>query len=57
MSRYLIKEEQPSEKARSYGIDYPMYVVWDTVAGKTVPFGRHRDRDRALTHIERLESR
>lgn len=57
MNRYEIREQSPSDVALSYGLDDVLFVVWDTVADKRVPFGNHRSRERALRHIERLRAR
>lgn len=55
--RYEIQERPPTELARKYGMDYAMFVVWDTELDKSVPFGRFRTRERAETHIARIEAR
>ncbi|KAF4408629.1 hypothetical protein [Streptomyces lycii] len=57
MGDYEIRAQEPSDLAKSYGMDYPMYVVWDVVNDKAVPFGRHRSPDRAASHVERLRNR
>lgn len=55
--RYEIRIEEPGEVAKSYGMDYPMHVVWDKELGKAIPFGRHRNPDRAQAHLLRQRAR
>lgn len=57
MSGYEIREQQPGPIALEYGLDYVLFVVWDTVNDKRVPFGNHRNRETAQAHIGRLEAR
>ncbi|MFE0447366.1 hypothetical protein [Streptomyces fungicidicus] len=56
MSNYEIRVQEPSDVAKSYGMDYPLFVVWDTVADKRVPFGNYRERAGAVARLVRLES-
>ncbi|MEU7243380.1 hypothetical protein [Streptomyces sparsogenes] len=57
MDDYEIRLQQPSDVAKSYGIDYPLYVVWDLRADKRVPFGNYRQHDQAVARILRLRAR
>lgn len=57
MSNYEIRVQEPSDVAKSYGMDYPLFVVWDTVTDKRVPFGNYRERARAVERVQRMESR
>ncbi|MFF4478716.1 hypothetical protein ACFY1A_17100 [Streptomyces sp. NPDC001520] len=57
MDDYEIRLQQPDDVAKSYGIDYPLYVVWDLLADKRVPFGNYRRHDQAVARILRLRAR
>lgn len=57
MSRYEIREQEPSEKLREFGFTDPVFVVWDTELDKRVPFGNYRDREHAQRRIDRVEAR
>jgi hypothetical protein len=52
--RYEIRAQEPSDVAESYGIDYPLYAIWDTKLNKQVLFGIYRSYDRAAAHIQRM---
>ncbi|MGW6754549.1 hypothetical protein [Streptomyces sp. NPDC055006] len=56
-SRYEIIVKPPDSVALRYGIDYPLYVVWDRVRNRRVPFGNYRNRDLAVKRIQRLEAK
>ena len=55
--RYVIVEQPPDEVALSFGLTEMLYVVWDTVNDRRVPFGNYGDRDRAEARITRLENK
>ncbi len=57
MRDYEIRVLEPSDTARYYGCDYPLYVVWDLQAGKRVPFSTYRRHDQAVTRIIRMRDR
>lgn len=52
--RYIVRERETTELARSYGQPETMHDVWDTVKDKRVPFGMYRSRARALARIVRI---
>ncbi|WP_326812133.1 hypothetical protein [Streptomyces scopuliridis] len=54
---YEIRFQPPGPVAKSYGIDYPLYVVWDLVNDKRVPFGNYRRHDQAVSRIIRMRDR
>jgi hypothetical protein len=54
---YEIRVSQPDAVALSYGCDYPLYVVWDLVNDKRVPFGNYRRHDQAVSRIIRMRDR
>lgn len=59
-SRYEIEETETSEViARRFPelAGQKIYRVYEKATGKTVPFGRYSDRNRALVRIDRLEGR
>lgn len=55
--RYEIREQPPSVQARSFGVDYPLFVVWDRVRCRRLPFGNYRDRSRAVERVKREEAK
>ena len=55
--RYEIREQPPSEVALSFGLTEMLYVVWDTVNDRRVPFGNYEDRERAEARVTRLENK
>lgn len=57
MSRYEIRVQEASEVCKSYGLYDDLYVVWDTVEDRRVPFGNYSNREHALARIARMESR
>ncbi|WP_326792027.1 nitrile hydratase subunit beta [Streptomyces sp. NBC_00841] len=54
---YEIRTQEPSDHAKSFGIDYPLYVVWDLKKDKRVPFGNYRRHDQAVARIIRMRDR
>lgn len=54
---YEIRIQQPGPVALSYGCDYPLFVVWDLVADKRVPFSSYRRHDQAVARIIRMRDR
>lgn len=57
MSRYEIREREATDLQQGMGFPARIFVVWDTVEDKRVPFGNYRDRESAQRRIERLEER
>lgn len=57
MSRYEIKEFEPTELQKQYGVSRTVYVVWDNVANMRVPFGSYRTRPHAQDRLRRLEAK
>lgn len=54
---YEIRLQEPTDVAKSYGCDYPLYVVWDVREDKRVPFGNYRRHDQAVARIIRMRDR
>lgn len=57
MSDYEIRVLEPSDVDRSYGCDYPLYIVWDLQADKRVPFSTYRRHDQAVARIIKMRDR
>lgn len=57
MSRYEIREQEPSELHRLHGVTENVFVVWDTAKDRRAPFGNFPTRARAEAYRTRLEAR
>ncbi len=59
MSRYEIRERPVSDHVRNKSPEAPsvLYVVWDMVKLRRVPFGNYSNRQHAESRIKRLEGR
>ncbi|OEJ24312.1 hypothetical protein AS594_07215 [Streptomyces agglomeratus] len=57
MSRYEVREQEPSALHRSYGFVDPIFVVWDTERDMRVAFGTFQDRGRAEARMARMAER
>lgn len=57
MSRYEIREQEPTLLQQQYGVARNVFVVWDTENDAPVPFGRYRTRKRAEARIARMRAR
>lgn len=56
MSRYEIREQEPSETARRLGVTQSLFQVWDLQENKRAPFGNYPTRKRAEARIQRMEA-
>lgn len=57
MSRYEIREQEPTALQQQYGVARTVFVVWDTEDDMRVPFGNCRTRKQAEARIARMEAR
>lgn len=57
MSGYEVREQEPTDLQRRYGVAKTVYVVWDTERDTKMPFGSYRTRGRAVARIQRMEAR
>lgn len=55
MSRYEVREQEPTDLQREMGVTGPVFVVWDTKWDKRVPFGNYGSRERAQHRADRME--
>lgn len=57
MSRYEIREQEPTLLQQRYGVARTVYVVWDTELDMRVPFGSYRTRMHANDRLRRLRAK
>jgi hypothetical protein len=57
MSRYDIREQEPTEAQQQLGVTGMVFVVWDTRWDAPVAFGRYGTREQAQKRIDRMEKR
>lgn len=59
MSRFEVRESEISVELYLRFPDLPRthYTVWDTQAGRSVPFGGYSDRERAQARVDREEAK
>ncbi|MGA4942114.1 hypothetical protein [Streptomyces cinereoruber] len=57
MDHIEIREKEPSEVQRRYGVTGSVFVVWDTKRNMRVPFGSYRTRKAAEARVRLMEQR